>query len=329
MNMRTIIWSLTGLSVSASIAGLLYQRLANIVDMRHYPPPGQLIDVRGCRLHFYRMGQSMGRPSVILEGGIPSTCLDWCKVQPAVAQFTQVCSYDRAGFGWSDSGQSGYTSQDLVEQLHVLLARSGLPAPYILVGHSFGGLTVRLYASTYPREVAGLVLVDSTPEDLYDYQPELAHIAQQEMKQMNLLSLLAPVGVIRLALAAGLNPALQLNYPIEVRPVLQALFSQTRFLRETAHAQAALPESMAQVRASRNALPPLPLVVLSQRIETDFGNPQAADTWHRLQRNLLTLSPEGRQIIAEKSGHYVQLDQPELVIDAIKSLALEPGWSEK
>ncbi|SRR5579875_1228976 len=323
MKGRTLLWPLSALSLGVPLAGLLYQQLASFVDTRHYPPPGQLIDVGGVRLHLYCLGQSVGRPSVVLEGGIPSTCLDWWKVQPAVAQWTQVCSYDRAGFGWSDSGRGASTSQGLVEQLHVLLTRVGLPAPYILVGHSFGGLLVRLYASRYPQEVAGLVLVDSTPEDLYLLQPDLAHATQHESRQLHRLSWLAPFGVIRVALAVGSHPAAHLNYPPEIRPVLQALFSQTRFLRETARAQAALAEGMSQVRASRSALPPLPLVVLSQRSETDFDDPEAAAIWHRLQRDLLTLSPESQQIMAEESGHYIQLDQPELVIEAIKSLVLQ------
>lgn len=324
MNIKSLIWPLSGLGISAAIGGLLYQRLASVADTRRYPPPGQLIYVGECRLHLYCMGQPTGRPSVVLEGGLPSTCLDWCKVMPAVAQWTQVCAYDRAGFGWSDSGRGGYTSSTLVQQLHDLLSKSSLPAPYILVGHSFGGLLVRLYASTYPQEVAGLVLVDSTPEDLYSFQPELAHEAKQARRQMNLFSVLAPFGVIRLAFAAGFNPLARLRYPPEVLSVIRALFLQTRFTRATARAFDALDESMAQVRASRSTSPPMPLVVLSQRTETEFSDPQVAKSWHRLQRDLLAISPASRQIIAEESGHYIQLDQPELVIAAIKSLVLGP-----
>jgi pimeloyl-ACP methyl ester carboxylesterase len=194
MKVSSIFWLLGSVSRSVPLAGLLYQPVARLIDTRRFVPPGQLIDVEGHRLHLYQMGAATGRPSVVLEGGLPSTYLDWWKVQPEVAQFTQVCSYDRVGFGYSDTGRQGDTAQDLVEHLHALLAQSGVPAPYVLVGHSFGGLLVRLYATSYPQEVAGLVLVDSTHEDLYRAQPALAQLAEKERQQMKLFSLLAPYG---------------------------------------------------------------------------------------------------------------------------------------
>ncbi|HZU69043.1 MAG TPA: alpha/beta hydrolase [Ktedonobacteraceae bacterium] len=319
MNRSSIFKLLGAIGLGVPLVGLLYQQVAQVLDRRRFVPPGQLIDVGGYRLHLYCMGEATGRPSVVLEGGLPSTYLDWSKVQSEIAQFTQVCSYDRAGFGYSDTGPHGYTAQDLVEQLHTLLVKSDTPAPYVLVGHSFGGLLVRLYATCYPQEVVGLVLLDSTHEDLYRVQPDLARLAEKERRQMELFSWLTPFGMMRLLLSAGLTPVGQLAYPPEVLPRLKSFFSQTRFLHITARAYASMEESMAQVRASRDGFS-FPVTILSQRAETDFGDQEAADNWHELQRDLCTLSPQSQQIIAEKSGHYIQLDQPELVINAIKSL---------
>jgi len=99
-------------------------------------------------------------PTVVMDSGFPGTSLSWTFVQPEVAKFTRACSYDRAGLGWSDAGPMPRTSRQIVEELHALLLNAGVEGPYVLVGHSFGTFTVRLYASTYPDQVAGMVLGD-------------------------------------------------------------------------------------------------------------------------------------------------------------------------
>ena len=152
---------LVGLFVLVALllfAGALYQAIGSAQDARKYPPPGRIVDVGGHRLHLYCAGE--GGPSVVMDSGLPGSSLSWRLVQPEVAQFARVCSYDRAGLGWSEAGPKPRTSQQVVEELHTLLASAGIEAPYVLVGHSFGAFTARLYASTYPKEVAGLVLVD-------------------------------------------------------------------------------------------------------------------------------------------------------------------------
>src|SRR5713226_519244 len=143
------------LLVLLAAAGLLYQGIASGVDASRYPAPGKLIDVGGYRLHINCTGT--GSPTVILDAGLGGTSLDWSKVQPAVAHFTRVCSYDRAGYGWSDTGPGPRTSQQIVKELHLLLMHAQISGPYILVGHSLGGLNMRLYAYRYPGEVAGMV----------------------------------------------------------------------------------------------------------------------------------------------------------------------------
>jgi len=199
------------LLVLLAAGGLLYQGIASAVDASRYPAPGKLIDVGGYRLHINCTGA--GRTTVILDAGLGGSSLDWSRVQPGVATFTRVCSYDRAGYGWSDSGPKPRTSGRIVAELHALLVKAGIPGPYILVGQSFGGLNVRLYAYTYPQEVAGMVLVDASHEDAFVRFPTLQQDLLDGQKQLSMCSGLAPFGVIRLF---GFLDKFILQYPSAV-----------------------------------------------------------------------------------------------------------------
>jgi pimeloyl-ACP methyl ester carboxylesterase len=309
------------LIVLLALTGFLYQTIASAVDTSRYPAPGRLIDVGGFRLHLYCTGTShLGSPTVILEAGGGGSSLGWGTVQPGVASFTRVCSYDRAGYGWSDNGPLPRTAGRIVTELHTLLARAAVPGPYVLVGHSFGGLIVRLYAYTYPQQVAGLVLVDSISEEAVRY-PELRANVASVANLLSICQALAPFGIVRL-LGYFYNPAVEL--PPTVQPVAQALLYQTRECY-TAHDEvAAGDESYAQVRAARHPLGHLPLVVLTRGVEGVFfqgnaGKPVLA-AWLTLQKGLASLSTNSQQIIATRSGHNIQLDQPDLVIAAIKQV---------
>jgi pimeloyl-ACP methyl ester carboxylesterase len=137
------------------------------------PPPGRLVDVGGWRLHLNCAGQARtSRPTVILEAGAGDFSVDWSLVQPGVARFARVCSYDRAGSGWSDLGPRPRTMHQIVFELHKLLEKAGERPPYVLVGHSYGGGLVRLYQSTYPADVAGVVLVEAAGDDPWRKTPE-------------------------------------------------------------------------------------------------------------------------------------------------------------
>src|SRR5215475_8876914 len=126
-------------------------------------PPGKLVDIGGRRLHINCTGK--GAPTVVMEAGAGDFSFDWGLVQPQVARFSRVCSYDRAGYAWSDPGPTPRTMRQIAFELHTGLLNAGIKGPYILIGHSLGGAIVRTYASQYPKEVAGMVLVDSVHEE--------------------------------------------------------------------------------------------------------------------------------------------------------------------
>ena len=297
--------------VCLSLTGFLYQSIASAHDASSYPAPGRLIDVGGYRLHLYCTGTvRLGSPTVILEAGYGNTSLVWSKVQPEVASFTRVCSYDRAGYGWSDNGPLPRTAGHMVTELHTLLARAGVAGPYVLVGHSYGGLIMQLYASTYPQQVAGLVLVESVHEDQFRY-PEL-HVGPIPP----ICQALAPFGIVRV-LGFALLPSVA-EYPPTAQPAAKAQFNQTRFCQTASDEYASWDESSAQVRAARHPLGHLPLVVLTHGLP--YLGPQGERDWQALQRDLAGLSSDSVSIIATHSGHFIQLEQPDLVIAAIQQV---------
>src|SRR6476661_4820744 len=149
--------------IVAALSGATYQWLATRRELSATPPPGQLVDIGGYRLHLWCTGD--GAPAVILDTGLGGSTPGWGFVQPEVARFTRFCSYDRAGMGYSDPGPSPRTARRIASELAELLARSGIAGPVILVGASIAGFDVRVFASDYPQRAAGLVLVDSSHED--------------------------------------------------------------------------------------------------------------------------------------------------------------------
>ena len=138
-------------------AGAMYQYIGTKLDERKYPLIGRMIDLGGYKLHMIDSGQNHYDPTVVIETGAGESCLGWQLIQPEIAKFARVISYDRAGYAWSDASPFPRTSENIIKELHTMLHNANVPGPYILVGHSFGGLNIQLFANTYPGEVAGVI----------------------------------------------------------------------------------------------------------------------------------------------------------------------------
>jgi pimeloyl-ACP methyl ester carboxylesterase len=315
---RRLLISLIGLLLVLMLVGALYQFVATQIDERKYPPPGTLVDVGGYRLHLNCKGE--GTPTVVMDAGLGGGSLDWSMVQPEVAKFARVCSYDRAGVAWSEAGTQPRTSQQIVKELHTLLSNARIRAPYVLVGHSLAGINMQFYASQYPNEVAGMVLVDSSHENQFSRK----EIPQIPSFLPLLIKALTPFGVVRIMNKfAKPSP----NLPPDIERERAAIYSHTRSMYAIADEMSAIPTSAAQLRAAPMRLGDKPLIVLTHGMKEAilFSSPEEAERieqiWKELQADLARRSSNGKQIIAEKSGHYIQFYQPELVIDAIRQVA--------
>ncbi len=267
--------------------------------------PGTYVWIGTHRLHLHCMGQ--GSPTVIFDSGLGGSSLDWVRVQPKVASFTRACSYDRAGYAWSDAGPLPRDSNNISRELEILLGNGAVRAPYLLVGHSFGGLNVRLFTHNNPQKVAGLVLVDSSHED------QFRRFEQAGVKSS------APRGN-----SFYVGNALQVPdaLPAEIVSVAQSFAgsrsSMMAFLSELRH----LRNSARQLR-NVPQLPDIPIVVISHRID-ELRSPDARATrdriWMDMQSELAGRAEQGRHVIAATEDHYIHLSQPQLVVKSIRDV---------
>ena len=319
---KRLLIGLAGLVVFLVLAGVVYQFVATRIDEYRYPAPGEMVDVGGYSMHLYCTGEGGGAPTVVMDSGLGGTVLDWQLVQPEVAGFARVCTYDRAGMGWSEPGAQPRTSQQIVEELHDLLGNAGVQGPYVLVGHSFGGTNMQLYASQYPDEVAGMVLVDSALEDL-----DLLSITESLQGSPVWIKIYATIGVVRLANMLG-----PVSYPFSELPPdsvdeALAISSSTPHLYESADEASSLRESFEEQLAAPMLLGDKPLIVLTAgplQLEgmglSQEQMDQLDEAHTRSQAALAQGSQNSEQIIAEDSGHYIHLEQPDLVTDAIRQV---------
>jgi len=304
------------------------------------PPPGRMVDIGGRRLHVNILRQ--GGPVVILEAGIAASSLSWALVTKQIAEFSTVVTYDRAGFGWSDACEPQKTpphqctALDAARDLALLLDKAEIHGPVILVGHSFGGLIVRVFEQQYPGRVAGLVLVDpvSRTEWREASEPRKRMLARGVMLSRR-GALLARLGVVRIALSllmsgsrtipkllarvsagrgAGVTERLTgevRKMPPELWPAVAAHWSEARCFHAMADSLENLPISVMQIDESRS-LGDLPIVVLSAANTSAVA---IAEHEHDAR-----LSIRGEHRIVPGSGHWMQLDAPNAVVDAIRRI---------
>ena len=326
-----------GIALAALVlAGWLYQLWGSARDRRRFPLPGRLIEVGRGRLHLLEAGE--GTPAVILEAGIAASCLNWTSLRAELARFTRACTYDRAFLGWSEAAGSPRTISEVVSDLHALLAAARIPPPFVMAGHSFGGLVVRYYAVQHPGEVAGLVLVDPLAANEWRRPSEAqSKTLDRGVQLARRGALLARFGVVRFALAlltAGARRIPQMmariassgsgeftisrllrevrKMPPETWPVVRAHWCQPKcFLGMAQYLESLAAGS--QEAASMGELPAsIPVTILSAATAT----PE-----QRAERDAIARhSQRGKHIIVPNSGHWVHLDEPELVVHAIREM---------
>jgi pimeloyl-ACP methyl ester carboxylesterase len=332
---HTLIW-IAAVLILGLLVGMSYQRAGERRDTRLHPPPGKFVDLGTHRLHLLEEGR--GSPTIILEAGLMSTNLSWTDIRRKLAESYRVVTYDRAGLGWSDIGPMPRTAERIVDELHSLLALAAIPGPYVLVGHSFGGLTMPLFATRYPEKIAGMVLVD--PVVPAEWNPP----SEQDLKRSSIgatvcrrAALLSRAGVIRFvafllnsrakkaashmvrlisrgtpADSGSVSSPWFWNLPPNERQMAAVFWVQEKFCNTIASQLENLPQSARRI-AELDNLFEKPVVILSAK-----STPANRREQHMLITQRL---PQGRHIFADKSTHWIMQDQPELVLGAIHAVA--------
>lgn len=328
--MSVLLW-VAAVASALALAGVLFQAAGGAVDRRMLPPPGRLVDVGELQLHVYEEGS--GEPAIILESGIAASSLNWRALQRELAKSRRVVAYDRAGFAWSGAARTARTIANIVDELQELVKTLGLTAPPIFVAHSFGSLIVREYARRHP--VKGIVLLDPIDcEHWRTLNPEGAARLQLGVRFSRRGAFLARLGVVRFALllaaagaralpkgiaraASGGGAAVVSRIAEEVGKMPRDLWPHVRAHWSNPQSFTTMAAYLDRLRTCVNevdyATLALPLIVISA------GKASAAEL--REHRRLAALSPWGEHIIAENSGHWVHLDRPDVVIEAVRRMA--------
>lgn len=316
-----IVLALAVVVVLLTVAGLVYQTVATARDARAFPPPGQRIDVGGYSMHLYCLGE--GSPTVILEAASQGTVSNWAWIQPELARTTRVCAYDRTGLGWSDLGPEPQDTQQSAAALHTLLEKAGVRPPYVLVGHSLGGLYSRMYAEMYPVEVVGMALIEGTlPDGLGALgQPDIMPNAPDE-GMIDAAPVVSRLGLLRLMGFPSTDPDL----PERQRAELAAYLASPTWADLIKRQYHLFPKLLAQVRPlyRPGSLNDIPLAVILGS-EGDGG----IDAWRELFQAQAELSTNGKIYRIEGGTHISLVDREEhaertrAVIEDVLEMAIQ------
>jgi pimeloyl-ACP methyl ester carboxylesterase len=329
-----IVGTILGCIAALIIAGILYQRLGARHDRLRYASSGRWISI-GDKCELYLLEKGSGGPTVLFESGIAATNLNWCRIQETVSRFTHTASYDRGGLGWSSPASSARTPGNIAIELHAMLEGAGIKPPYVLVGHSFGGLVMRRYAVLYPEDVAGVVLVDPMrceewpPLDptkqatldrgtkLTGYAIPIAHLG---LARLAVTSLLCRSGQISnfLAGAAGNGGKHVLGrikdevgkMPQEVWPIVAAHWSRPSYYVGMCNHVESVPDTVREMQDA-DPIVGIPVTLLT---------PGSASPL--CERRLGEIGDNVQQVIAPASAHWIHLDEPDLVIDSIREMVV-------
>jgi pimeloyl-ACP methyl ester carboxylesterase len=324
--------SIVCVAVGLLSAGFLYQWIGAYRDRARYAGDGRLVDIgEGHSLYLQEMGT--GGPTVLFEAGIAATNLNWRHVQENVAQFTGTASYDRGGLGWSSSCKSPRTPTNIARELHAMLKRADIKPPYVLVGHSFGGLVMRRFALMYPEEVSSIVLVDPMRCDEWPpHNPDKQAMVDRGRQLSGYGVPVARLGLARLVVTSllcgsgrisnwvtvvGGNSARRVlarvteevsKMPREVWPVIASHWSRPAYYAGMQSHVEAVPDSVREM-IDADPIRDIPVIIL-----TPEGAAPLSDESLRSIGNMAT------QTIASDSAHWIHLDRPDLVIDSIRRL---------
>lgn len=316
--------ALVGIAVIVLALGFVIES-ARMRRWASHPPPGTIYKIDKHDVHLTCSGS--GTPTILLEAGLGDDFLSWRRVQPKLSETTRVCSYDRAGYGWSSARNGPRDTDHVVEELHTLANVAGIRGPLVLMGHSAGGLFIRKYATLYPQGIVGLVFVDSSTPTQFDRLP----VELRGVEDFTWDKLFLPFGITRLRGHCGVDDPSTIGLEAQLRwhDCTRQVFATTE--RE----EIDFPQSCKEAKGT-GPFGDIPILIFSQDPALHFGDSpislatmrQAAITWNTLQEELKNLSPHSRRIIARGSTHYVHQLRPQLVISEVQHLIGEIRGSE-
>lgn len=308
--------------VVVTVGGYSYERIARAQALAEFPPAGELFAVGPTSLHISCLGSAADSPVVLFEVGWGGSSLLWRPIMDALAGDVRVCAYDRRGMVWSEFRTYTDYPRQAAQDLELLLQAAGIHQPLIIAAHSLGGAYARVFAGEFPARVAGLVLIDSVHPDMLSRLEKIDRSSLPfEVRFPVATRWLGEIGLVRLVAQWQLAGALERNPRLESMLRTQAAFAPNH-LRGKGFEFNAAPK-LHRLSAQYTYPPSMPVVVITQGLRPDPDDEKAVAhfaIWQGMQRDLLKLSSNSRQLIARDSGHNIPVDQPQLIVGAIRDL---------
>lgn len=302
------------------IIGFIFERISrsNAEDLI---PHGQFADVGGHKLHYYIKGEE--NPTIVFESALdPAGHLQWFNLQQKISEFATTISYDRAGLLWSERGNNPKTGEKMAEELHLLLEKANVSKPYILVGHSLGGVILRSFVSKYPQDVKGVILVESASPNDDEYLSDELYTTVNEGMPSGILKFANSIGIARLMFKGMFPDKEEFNYLNTLMPAL--LYKSAYGVLEEGDQIPLLKKEANSIKSFGS----IPLYVISATDSNRFDSMitdeklknELIDAWAEMQRDLLKLSTDSEQILVPNSSHYINEDKPEVIVEAVRNM---------